>query len=89
MRNKANTRQCISCRIKNNKINLIKLCLIDGEIVVDKTQKMMHRGYYICKQHECIEKLIGSKILNRTFKMQINDANKDRLIKELRDFDAN
>lgn len=66
-------RQCISCRNmfpKNDLIRVVKQP--DGTYLIDESNKSNGRGAYICKNEECIKKCIKSKLLNKSFKSNIN-----------------
>ncbi|SES68480.1 hypothetical protein SAMN05660297_00237 [Natronincola peptidivorans] len=54
-----------------------------GETNVDLTGKAHGRGAYICNNKHCFEKTKKSKILNRTFKADIEEAVYEKLIKEI------
>lgn len=56
-------RTCIVCKKKTNKYELLRLCLKDGKVVVDKFQKLGGRGAYLCPG--CIPKLKNRKNLRR------------------------
>ncbi len=82
MRNKANTRQCVVCRTRADKKDLVRLIKIDGDLVViDKNGKSGGRGAYICNNEACITKAEQKGFLNRAFKCNIK--NKENLFKEL------
>ena len=44
-----------------------------GEISIDKTGKLEGRGAYICDSIECLEKVIKSKRLEKSFDRKIDD----------------
>ena len=82
MRNKANTRQCVVCRNRLNKDDLIRLVKVEGDtVVIDKNNKLGGRGAYICKNEKCLKTAEQKGILNRAFKCNIK--NKENLFKEL------
>ena len=67
-------RMCISCREMKDKKQLIRIVKNkDGEIFVDKTGKQNGRGAYVCKDQKCFEKLKKQKILNKTFKTDVDE----------------
>lgn len=67
-------RRCISCNEKKEKKELLRIVRTpENEIQVDLTGKKNGRGAYICKSEECLNKLIKSKRLNRTFEMEIEN----------------
>lgn len=66
-------RQCISCRNMFPKKDLIRVVKqADGTYFIDETNKSNGRGAYICNKEECISKCIKSKLLNKSFKSNIN-----------------
>lgn len=67
-------RTCLGCneaKPKNELIRIVKQS--DGKIFVDKTGKAEGRGAYICNNVECLEKVIKSKRLSRSFETEINN----------------
>jgi hypothetical protein len=56
------------------KAELIRLVKVDNKIIVDKTQKIQARGFYVSKDLSVIEKLKKSKALNRAFKTEVPEA---------------
>lgn len=65
-------RTCIACRAKKNKKDLLRIVKNQkGEITIDNDQKGQGRGAYICNSKSCIDKVIKSKSLNRSYKMAI------------------
>ena len=72
MKNKEQ-RKCISCNKIKPKENLIRIVKNkQGKINVDFEQKQDGRGAYICKNEECLNKMVKSKKLNRSFKQEID-----------------
>lgn len=79
MKNKPQ-RMCMGCNNKTDKNNLIRIVLNkDGEITIDKTGKLSGRGAYICDSLQCLEKIIKTKKLERTFNIQIETEIYDKL----------
>ncbi len=67
-------RMCIACRTMQDKHNLIRIVKDkDGNIFVDETGKKNGRGAYVCKNEDCLNKLIKQKSLNKAFKTNIDD----------------
>lgn len=50
-------RTCVICKKKTDQKELVRLVLVDGELVYDMKRKLPGRGYYVCSKKECIEKL--------------------------------
>lgn len=66
---------CIACREMKNKKDLLRIVKNkEGRIFVDETGKANGRGAYICKDTACLEKLKKQKVLNKAFKMMIEDS---------------
>lgn len=66
-------RRCIACRQTDLKQNLLRVCRVDGEYVVDTTYKKLGRSAYICKDNQCLTKVVDKKLLNRAFKTNLED----------------
>ena len=66
-------RTCIGCNEVKDKNELIRIVKNkEGNIFVDKTGKASGRGAYICNNIDCLEKMIKTKKLERTFEMTIS-----------------
>ena len=65
-------RRCVACRQANLKQNLLRICRVGEDYVIDTTHKLGGRGAYICKNQQCIIKTIDKKLLNRSFKTNID-----------------
>ena len=75
MNKKEPLRMCIACREMKNKKDLLRIVKNkEGKIFVDETGKANGRGAYICKDTACLEKLKKQKVLNKAFKMMIEDS---------------
>ncbi len=67
-------RMCIACRAMKDKRDLLRIVKDKtGEISVDNSGKKNGRGAYICKDEECLKKLEKQKLLNKTFKTNVDD----------------
>ena len=53
-------RRCIACRQTALKQNLIRVCRVNDEYIIDNTYKALGRSAYICKNNECLKKLVVS-----------------------------
>ncbi len=56
----------------------------DGHLELDTTGRKNGRGAYICNTEECLKKAFATKGLERSFKMQIDEAVLNSLMEELR-----
>ncbi len=68
-------RTCIGCNIKKDKKDFIRIVKDNqNNISIDRTGKANGRGAYICDSLECLEKAIKNKKIEKSFKMQIDEA---------------
>lgn len=68
-------RMCIACREMKPKREMQRVVKnADGEIYVDPTGKAPGRGAYICNGAECLKKLTGKKLLNKTFSSNVDEC---------------
>lgn len=66
-------RTCIACNEQKEKQELLRIVKSkEGIIEPDLTGKKNGRGAYICKNEECLNKLIKSKRLERIFEKEIS-----------------
>lgn len=73
-------RTCIGCKEKKDKKELIRIVKDkDGNITLDRTGRANGRGAYICDNIQCLEKAIKTKVLARTFEMNIDETVYDEL----------
>ena len=80
------TRTCVVCRNKANKQDLLRIVEQNKEFVLDQNQKINARGFYICKNHECINSLNRKKILSRIKKTNIAESEHLKLEENLTKF---
>ncbi len=66
-------RTCMACNQQKEKQELLRIIKTkEGLIEVDLTGKKNGRGAYICKNIECLDKIIKSKRLERIFEKNID-----------------
>lgn len=66
-------RTCMACNEQKEKQELLRIVKSkEGIIEPDLTGKKNGRGAYICKNEECLNKLIKSKRLERIFEKEIS-----------------
>ena len=77
-------RQCMGCRERKNKNEMIRVVRkTDGEVSLDFSGKLNGRGAYVCPDPECLKKAIKSKSLERSLEVEIPQAVYDRLSAEM------
>ena len=84
MQKKIPQRQCMGCRERKEKRQMIRVVrCTDGSVNLDFGGKMNGRGAYICPDPECLKKAIRSKALDRSLEVTIPEEVYDRLQKEM------
>ena len=84
MQKKIPQRQCMGCRERKAKRELIRIVRgTDGHVSVDFGGKLNGRGAYICPDPECLKKVQRSKGLERSLETAIPEEVYQRLYKEL------
>ena len=86
MQKKIPQRQCMGCRERKAKRELIRVVRgTDGSVSLDFSGKKNGRGAYICPDPECLKKAIRSKALDRSLEVAIPEDVYARLQKEMED----
>lgn len=67
-------RTCMGCNQKKDKKGLLRIVKNKENVVsVDETGKMQGRGAYICKEEECLEKMMKSKRIKKSLGVKISE----------------
>ena len=86
MQKKIPMRQCMGCRERRAKRELIRVVrCTDGTVSLDFSGKLNGRGAYICPNLECLKKAQKSKALDRSLEVTIPEEVYDRLLGEMED----
>ena len=84
MQKKIPQRQCMGCRERKAKRELIRVVRSpEGNVSLDFGGKMNGRGAYLCPDPECLKRAIRSKALERSLEVPIPEEVYDRLQKEM------
>ena len=84
MQKKIPQRQCMGCRERKNKRDMIRVVRqTNGEVSLDFSGKLNGRGAYICPDPECLKKARKAKSLDRSLEVTIPDEVYDRLDREM------
>ena len=84
MQKKIPQRQCMGCRERKAKKEMIRVVRgTDGQVSLDFSGKLNGRGAYICPDPECLKKVQRSKALERSLETAIPEEVYQRLHKEL------
>ena len=72
MQKKIPMRQCMGCRERTPKKELIRVVRSpDGTVSLDFKGKAPGRGAYLCPKSECLKKAIRSKSLDRNLEVTV------------------
>ena len=86
MQKKIPQRQCMGCRERKDKRDMIRVVRgTDGAVTLDFSGKLNGRGAYICPQTECLKKARKARSLERSLEVDIPQEVYDRLEKEMED----
>lgn len=86
MQKKIPQRQCMGCRERKAKRDMIRVVRgTDGNVSLDFSGKAPGRGAYICPDSECLKKALRSKALDRSLEVTIPEEVYARLEKEMAD----
>ncbi len=84
MQKKIPQRQCMGCRERKNKRDMIRVVRqTDGNVSLDFSGKLNGRGAYICPDPECLKKARKAKSLDRSLEVSIPEEVYDRLDREM------
>ena len=84
MQKKIPQRQCMGCRERMEKRQLIRVVRTpEGAVQLDFSGKLSGRGAYICPKADCLKKAQKSKALDRSLEVPIPDEVYDRLAREI------
>ena len=84
MQKKIPQRQCMGCRERKAKRELIRVVRTpEGAVTLDFGGKMNGRGAYLCPNPECLKKAIRSKALDRSLEVEIPEEVYGRLQMEM------
>ena len=74
MNKKIPARRCVACNEQKEKNNLLRIVRTpEGSIEIDQTGKKNGRGAYICKNIDCLNKVIKSKRLEKNLDISIDN----------------
>ena len=84
MQKKIPMRQCMGCRERKAKRDMIRVVrTTEGGVCLDFSGKLNGRGAYICPDPQCLQKARKAKSLDRSLETEVPEQVYDRLAKEL------
>ena len=72
-------RKCVACRLCKPQNELLRITRIDDQFIIDKQQRLGGRGAYVCYENKCINLTIKKRLLNKSFKTNIDVSIYDNL----------
>jgi predicted RNA-binding protein YlxR (DUF448 family) len=54
-------RTCLGCGQQRPKGELVRVCVQDGVLTIDDRARLSGRGGYLCRQQECVNRLIKKR----------------------------
>ena len=84
MQKKIPQRQCMGCRERKAKKEMIRVVrTAAGGVQLDFSGKLSGRGAYVCPNPECLKKALKSKALDRCLEVTIPQEVIDQLNREM------
>ncbi|MBE6976745.1 MAG: YlxR family protein [Ruminococcaceae bacterium] len=84
MQKKIPQRQCMGCRERKNKRDMIRVVRqTDGTVSLDFSGKLNGRGAYVCPDAECLKKCRKTRSLDRCLEVTIPEEVYERLTREM------
>ena len=84
MQKKIPMRQCMGCRERKSKKEMIRVVrTTEGAVSLDFSGKLNGRGAYVCPDMACLKKALKSRALDRALEVTIPQEVIDRLEKEM------
>lgn len=65
-------RKCVACRNSKQQNEMLRVARIDNQYYIDLKNKMGGRGAYVCKDKNCIDLTIKKKLLNKSYKTNVD-----------------
>ena len=89
MQKKIPQRQCMGCRERKAKREMIRVVrCTDGEVRLDFSGKLNGRGAYICPDRQCLVKAQKTRSLERSLEVPIPEEVYQRLFGEMEEADG-
>ena len=77
-------RQCMGCRERKSKREMIRVVRgTDGTVHLDFGGKATGRGAYLCPNPECLKKAMKANSLGRALEIEIPQSVYDALLREM------
>ena len=84
MQKKIPQRQCMGCRERKNKRDMIRVVrTTEGNVSLDFSGKLNGRGAYVCPDTACLQKARKTRSLERCLEVEIPEEVYNRLNREM------
>ena len=84
MQKKIPQRQCMGCRERKNKRDMIRVVrTTEGTVTLDFSGKLNGRGAYVCPDPACLQKARKTRSLERCLEIEIPEDVYNRLTREM------
>ena len=84
MQKKIPQRQCMGCRERKNKRDMIRVVrTTEGTVSLDFSGKLNGRGAYVCPDTACLQKARKTRSLERCLEVEIPEEVYTRLTREM------
>ncbi len=84
MQKKIPQRQCMGCRERKNKRDMIRVVrTTEGTVSLDFSGKLNGRGAYVCPDAACLQKARKTRSLERCLEVEIPEEVYNRLTREM------
>ncbi len=65
-------RRCVACKLNKHQNDMLRIARINDEYVIDEKNNLGGRGAYVCRDIKCVELTIKKRLLNRSFKTNLD-----------------
>ena len=72
-------RKCVACRETKQQNEMLRIARTKNEYLIDENHKFGGRGAYICRNQNCLKLTIKKKLLNKSFKSNVNNEIYEKL----------
>ena len=72
-------RRCVACKSSKQQQEMIRVARVENKFEIDINYKLAGRGAYVCNDLQCIACTIKKKLLNRSFKTNVDSQIYEKL----------
>ena len=78
-------RRCVACKQSKQQNEMLRIARINNQYELDLKHELGGRGAYVCNDKKCIDLTIKKKLLNRSFKSNLDS----KIYEMLGDYEQN